>query len=439
MSLRFNSEKKPVVLDIGHRSIKAGFAGEGSPRCIQATPPAVQHLLGYLVSSPTSTLSPTVPKAAEQAISILLRYIFFEQLLIKPPEHRLVICQHQDTPHSFQKILTQVVFSLFRTPSVLLRSCSSFALQCAGCTSGLVVDVGSRETRVCPYVFGVPLEHASTTAAVGYRSLEGYLQRRLEAQWTLAGHAMSELTPHMEGLVRKACRVVSQQDAIAARQSIQSIQSLQSLQSLQSRQSGQSGQSAMGMETSPPLPVVPDLPYKFDECELTVRGIDRILAPELLFGTAMGGGAREGKGNIVAVGEEQESSVLTAIVDALMRCNRDCRLHAARNIILVGGTAGLPGFHARLLEELHSLAQVAADSANADDRMKDHPTRKALVCLLNCHVVQMPCAPQVVAWTGGSIVGSVDDLKDLSMSLKEWTDGKQVVDQSALPVGGDDL
>ena len=141
----------------------------------------------------------------------------------------------------------------------------------------------------------------------------------------------------------------------------------------------------------------------------------------------------------MAVGEEQESSVLTAIVNALMRCNRDCRLHAARNIVLVGGTAGLPGFPARLLEELHSLAQVAADSANADDRMKDHPTRKALVCLLNCHVVKMPCAPQVVAWTGGSIVGSVDDLKDLSMSLEEWTEGgKQVADQSALP-GGDDL
>ena len=51
----------------------------------------------------------------------------------------------------------------------------------------------------------------------------------------------------------------------------------------------------------------------------------------------------------------------------------------------------------------------------------------------------MPCAPQVVAWTGGSIVGSVDDLKDLSMSLEEWTEGgKQVADQSALP-GGDDL
>ena len=45
----------------------------------------------------------------------------------------------------------------------------------------------------------------------------------------------------------------------------------------------------------------------------------------------------------------------------------------------------------------------------------------------------------VVAWTGGSIVGSVDDLKDLSMSLEEWTEGgKQVADQSALP-GGDDL
>ena len=403
-SLRFNTEKRPVIIDIGYSSWKIGFAGEGAPRCSVQTPPAVRRLLGAFLNDPTETLVQPSPAEAEEAIALLLRFIFFEQLLIKPPEHRLVICEHQDQPRAFTTAFVKVVFSLFKTPSILSNSCASFALHCAGCTSGLVVDVGVRETRVSPFSVGVPLTHASTTAAVGAHSLEKYLRPRVEAQWYAAGRSAHELTAHLAEVVKSACVVGTNSDAQS----------------------------------------VADYQYKSEGCTLTVRGRDRVKATDVLFGQVRGQGQRkenenenetegESGGGGGATEEEErsteESSILTAIVDALLLCNRDCRSHVARTIVLTGGTAGLPGFATRLLAEIQSLVETAQQSARlATTQSCDRSMQRAVLCLSNTRVGKVPCPPRDVVWVGGSIVGSVDEMKNASISLQEWTEGKRMHD-----------
>jgi actin-related protein len=360
-------EKRPIVLDVGSSSVKAGFAGEGTPRCILKTPTTIQNAL--FVSSG----EPEKIKLCEEAVASLFRYIFFEELLVKPHEHRILICENENTTHVFRSTICKVAFTLFRTPSVLLKSTSACAMCCAGVASALVIDIGYSETRVCAFTHGVPLVHLSTSAAVGYQSLETYFYHRLETEWTLSGHGRDELLSHLEGIVRGACVVISEDEDSSS---------------------------------------ISDYHYKSNGCCISIKGKNRVESAEILFGNA----------------GSEETSVLTAIVDALVALNYDCRLQASQNIILIGGTASIKGFANRLQEELRQLVKRAL--MITEKRMLGHPVRGALMCLSQSKIVPMPFTPAHVAWIGGSIIGNGDETA--SIDLLSWTNGKRLSDKRAI-------
>lgn len=78
----------------------------------------------------------------------------------------------------------------------------------------------------------------------------------------------------------------------------------------------------------------------------------------------------------------------TMILDAIMKVNMDLRLKLAENILLIGGTAMLPGFKARLKEELETQLKC--------DRYK-----KLNIIEFKFHYP--PSKDNYTAWLGGNI------------------------------------
>ena len=125
---------------------------------------------------------------------------------------------------------------------------------------------------------------------------------------------------------------------------------------------------------------------------------------------------------------------MTAILSSLRSCGPESRIMVSKCIVVVGGIVGLPNMSSRLQEELLHLGEVARTSLAAGvGSVASRQDAEALLSLSNCCLVQLPCVPSFVAWMGGSVIGSVDGLRSVSLSRGSWEEqGCRVLDESAV-------
>lgn len=74
------------------------------------------------------------------------------------------------------------------------------------------------------------------------------------------------------------------------------------------------------------------------------------------------------------------------ILDAILQVNADLRIKLAENILLIGGTCMIPGFKARLKEELYS-------------QLKNQRYQKLKIEKFKFHTA--PSKENYTAWLGG--------------------------------------
>lgn len=143
---------------------------------------------------------------------------------------------------------------------------------------------------------------------------------------------------------------------------------------------------------------VPAVTYPLDgDTLLTVDGLTRESSCEVLFEL-----------------DADKKSLPTMILDSLMACPIDTRRQLAANIVLVGGTVMVPGFEARLFQELrHLLGQEPYTSRLkvADFRLHANPAKANCMC-----------------WAGASIFGATD-----AISTRSFTKESFLKDGSAIP------
>ncbi|RWS05431.1 actin-related protein 10-like protein, partial [Dinothrombium tinctorium] len=128
------------------------------------------------------------------------------------------------------------------------------------------------------------------------------------------------------------------------------------------------------------------------------------------------GVVREKAAEILFEEFENEQSIATLILDALLRCPLDSRKILASNIVLVGGSCMLPGFKYRLMMELKHLV--------------NHPRYKEKIFFKSFLFHNPPCKENYVSWLGASIFGSTDAINTRCISREQYlkTNGKVLVD-----------
>lgn len=133
------------------------------------------------------------------------------------------------------------------------------------------------------------------------------------------------------------------------------------------------------------------------------------------------GAIRESACEVMFEQDADRLSVATMVLDSILACPIDTRRELAKSIIIVGGSAMIVGFKARLVEEIKHL-------------LTEQEPYKEKLSLDKILVHTAPCKENFACWTGASLFGATDAISTRSftreMYIKEG--GKQVPDWSNL-------
>ncbi|KAF4099977.1 hypothetical protein G5714_020103 [Onychostoma macrolepis] len=124
----------------------------------------------------------------------------------------------------------------------------------------------------------------------------------------------------------------------------------------------------------------PDVEYPLDGRKiLHIKGSIRDSVAEMLFEQ-----------------DNEEKSIATLLLDTLVKCPIDTRKVLSENVVIIGGTAMLPGFLHRLLSEIRLLVEK--------------PKYCDALATKSFRIHSPPAKPNCTAWLGGAIFGALQDI-----------------------------
>uniref|UniRef100_A0A3P8UR70 Actin related protein 10 n=1 Tax=Cynoglossus semilaevis TaxID=244447 RepID=A0A3P8UR70_CYNSE len=347
-------EKTAIVIDIGAAFTKCGFAGETGPRFII---PSEIRKPGH--QQPIKVVQYNIN--TEELYVILKEFIhtlYFRHLLVNPRDRRVVIIESILCPSHFRETLTKVFFKQFEVrcqPISILLELHLMAIMTLGINSGLVMDCGYTETLVLPV-------YECTLILPAWESLP------------LGGKAIHK---ELDGLLVEQCTVDTDTStgqsvpAVLVRTCI--VSDLKRGLKIQEAKFNLDGTAE---RPAPP----PDVEYPLDGQKiLHIKGSIRDSVMEILFEQ-----------------DNEEKSVASLMLDALVKCPIDTRKVLAENLVVIGGTAMMPGFLHRLLAEIRLLVEK--------------PKYSNVLASKNFCIHAPPAKPNCTAWLGGAIFGALQDV-----------------------------
>ncbi|XP_062499703.1 alpha-centractin-like [Corticium candelabrum] len=364
---------QPVVIDNGSGVIKAGFAGDQTPKCrfpnFLGRPKHLRLMAGALEGSTFIG-----PKAEEHRGLLRLnypmehgivndwsdmeqiwQYVFSkDQLHTFAEEHPVLLTEAPLNPRQNREKAAEIFFESFNVPALYFSIQAVLSLYAAGKTTGVVLDSGDGVTHSVPIYEGFALPHSIMRIDVAGRDVTRHLQLLLKKEgYNFRTSSEFEIVRTVK---EKACYL-----------SINPVKE-------------ESQQTEQDQEKF-------HLP---DGSEIQV-GPARFRAPEVLFNPDM-------------IGEEAQG-VHKILAFSIQKSDLDLRKLLYSNIVLSGGSTLFRGFGDRLLSEMKKEAP------------KDIKIR-----------ISAPHDRISSAWIGGSILASLDTFKKMWVSKKEFDeDGVKVI------------
>jgi len=367
MSYSFSdiNEKPSVILDIGAAFTKVGFAGESHPRAI------IRSSVKCMKSGEIQTLSSS--KNEDDLYILLVEFlhqIYYRHLLVNPKDRRVVIVESILSPTIFRESLAKVLFCHYEAISITFLPSHLAALFPLVIATGLVIDIGFSEALCIPVYNGTTILKAWQSYACGANRIHGNLRQLLAEKAKIVSPELNENESQklfeslisngeiLEDLTVRACFVTSKERSEQIRRDNAKIK-----------------------------PVAPINNYTIGkDTILNIEGEVREKACEVLFEPDIDG-----------------NNLALAIVDAVLKSPIDTRKSLASNIILIGGTAMLPGIKKRLLAELKAIANSTKFCTNVGTvEFKIHP---------------LPVKENCMAWLGGSIFAASECPESRSLAL----------------------
>ncbi|CAH0520448.1 unnamed protein product [Peronospora belbahrii] len=302
------SDKNALVLELGARYARCGLSGERAPRCVK------RWQVGDLLQTPLSA------SEWHEFLCSKLHTLCYDLLLVNPTRRRFVVCEDLLLPRVFREMLLRVLFDVFNASAVTLVPSMLAVLYATANHTALVVDCGWAETRLLPVFKGIPLPYFYETVPVGSRNCCEVIQRELNSSCDQRMDTSKLVNPVTdivaEDILERAC-FAQQKD---------------------------------------PLPNVVD-------AEFQTQGNDVLQVPGFL---------RTSVVEQLLSGDEGRNgtSIVDGIVQVLRKAPLDVRAAMLENLLLVGGTAMIPGLAQRVVAEvreaLHHDSKFASASATID-------------------------------------------------------------------------
>ncbi|OQR94420.1 hypothetical protein ACHHYP_01320 [Achlya hypogyna] len=274
--------------------------------------------------------------------------------------YNVIVTHKPQLPKHERERLVEVLFEKCGAKGALLATDALMSLRARGKSTGLVVDVGADASYVVPIYEDMILDHAVVVVPMGGEALVQFMVSMLLSQdsdeyhkipsrlQTKIGRALLE----SKGMVAKDFDAMAEKHGRFERTSVQVLPT----------QSQPVWHKAVAVKTAHPLHVsyctqLPAGPTLELHCD-----VERFVAPELLWQPKLN------PDNACDVGLQD------AIGMALSACAEQLHEELLANVVCTGGVCLLPGFKARLTQEIQKLYPLEP-SVHVDVATKDeHPT-----------------------------------------------------------------
>ncbi|XP_043284661.1 actin-related protein 10 isoform X2 [Venturia canescens] len=357
--IRYVTDKQVIVLDIGTAYTKFGYSGKSSPRGIIRT-----EIKCSVTKKMRKIFEYNDTEDLYQLLVEFLHALFFKHVTVSPKDLRVIVLESLLLPTQFRETLAKILFRHFEIGSLMLLPTHLVVISTLGTDTALVLDVGYTEATLIPIFEGVAVLKAWQSLPLGAQAVHKSIKDELEK--TLPDLQVDDNL--VEDIKVRTCFVTTME-------------------------------RSKKLETEdPPLPP-PSVKYP---------GIQTFTIP---------GEVREKAFEVLWERDNDNLSIPTMILDALVKCPIDTRRPLAENIILVGGTTMAKGFAARLKSELMSLLK------------SDLYADKLKIRKFKFHTA--PSKPNYTAWLGGAIFG-IADLPSRCLTRESYLQSNRVPDWACL-------
>ncbi|EEY61284.1 uncharacterized protein PITG_01555 [Phytophthora infestans T30-4] len=279
-----------------------------------------------------------------------LHSLCFERLLVNPTRRRFVVCEDLLLPRVLRETLLSILFDVLKASAVTLVPSMMSVLYATTNHTALVVDCGWVETRLLPVFKGIPLPYLYDTVPAGSRNCCEVIQRELNSTRDQRMGCSKNVTHVTEAMAED----ILERACFAQHKT----------------------------EDNGVLQIPGDLRTEVVE--------------QLLLGD-------EGTDG---------TSIVDGIVGVLKRAPVDVRAALLENLLLVGGTAMIPGLAQRVVAEvceaLHHDNEFASASTAVD----------------RAQLVQTSFPRNILAWVGGSIYAATESARVSAISSQEYSSSK---------------
>ncbi|KAH8830247.1 actin family [Flagelloscypha sp. PMI_526] len=419
-------EVAALVLDIGTSSIRAGYAGDDSPRAVIPTSygyikanetdvtmgdPAstdtsqVQMFLGHSGPSlwrPNMEVQNPIQDGLIHdwnPIPQLLSHAIKDQMRCDPSEHPILVTEPAWNTPANRERMAEIMFEQFQVPAFYIANTGVLNAFAAGKGSALVVDVGEANATVTPVVDGFVLRKG--------------MQHSLLPQFIRAGARHQLLSPNS---FRPAIQLLPHQLVASKTPGEPNAQPLFALREdrfpltteswnawAENREVDEWMQSVGAVaESGWNEQVLFQRPPKYYEFPNGFNGmfrLDRFLPGEQFFWM----------NQQIAAAQHVPKTLSQLMQEALRACDPEIRNNLCQHVVLTGGGSLLHGLSERLNFEL---------------------TRSMQGTPVRLHAPGNPIERKYGAWLGGSILASLGTFHQLWISKAEWEEhGKPIVAQ----------
>jgi len=352
-----------IVVDNGSGSIKAGFAGDETPRLNCRTVVGrdsksdEKHVNFLNFSTPegyTGFKNSITAKEIKleypihrgnvvnwEDMETIWNHTFSKELRIDPKEYNILMTEATASPKPTKEKTAQILFETFGFPAISIVQSSLLPLYAAGRTTGIVLDCGEGFSSTTPVWSGYPLPDASQRIDVGGHDLTAFLKKLLVEEGNSSPH------PEISRLIKeKVCYI-----------------------------SKDSGSSAEPTD------------FELPDGEKFSVGNCRITCPELLFNPSL-------------LEDNDQPGIHTLVYKSILKTEVDIRKDLYANVIVSGGCTLIPGFVDRVKTEIEKLAP---------------PSVKVSVVSKGDGIF--------ATWLGGSILASLTNFSNLLVSKREYEEG----------------
>jgi actin-related protein len=245
-------------------------------------------------------------------MSRLIKSVYEEHMFTKADQFAVLLTESTLNPVSNREQFARILFQDFKIPALYFAKGSVLALNAAGLTTGLVVDLGHSSTSIVPIYEGIIIKHACQRLNVAGYDITDQLARMVSAA---SGVNLTTSSSHRE-IVRDMKEKLSYvaENPTEEKRKYTIAAALKHLKK----------------------------PYMLPDGNEVSLAEERWRCCECLFDPS-------------ALGMEPENGLAHLIRAAVLACDPDLRNQMLKTIVLAGGTSLLPGLRTRLERELKVL------------------------------------------------------------------------------------